>query len=67
MSKKFTLEINDSVQKRLQVLCKQTNSKDNTEVIRKALVTYEVLVKAQQDGGKIFIHCFGLQQEVQMP
>ena len=67
MNKKLTLEINEDVINKLEVLRKDSNSKDIVVVIRKALAVYEILVKAQQDGGKVYIHLYGDKQEIILP
>ena len=53
MAKRITLEVPDSVRERLDKLKAQSEAASITEVVRRALTVYELLLDADMSGGSV--------------
>lgn len=62
---RLTLEISDVVKLRMHRLRESTDAASLTEVIRRALATYELLIDGVKDGGGVIIRRLdGTEQHV---
>lgn len=64
--RRLSLKISGPVNDRLERLCEQTEAENLTEVIRRALATYDALWEAHKNGEKILIQTNDGQRELML-